>query len=253
MYKIFSCVCFIVLFFIISPSSVKANDEQTIKDSINVVKSDSAFIWAENTNQTREKAYQHACRELVWNINQYRISSQLDTLSTAAVLSQVHQLYHMRGSLYRVFVYAPFALSLPIDGISDIQAADDQDVLPESDSGYKGDSLLVEGSLGESARPVTVEPNDWTDVLLLLNTITMIDDAILVLKQLQAEHKITSFGQVRKMSDTMGNIYLLIFNRTDYTVLALVEGREGSFRGVRSNRVVDLKQDYPGCGAIWFK
>lgn len=254
MHKFFSCCFWLsVLFCLLCPSTSWAdNHVQLIKDSINEVKDDSAFIWAERTNPSREMALQQANHELVWSINQSRISCQLDTLSSDFILSCSQQLSHLRGSQYRVFVYAPYALSLPAEDLGDLGMFGNDSIATELDSVYVDYSLDDEEFLDEDYQDTELR-NGMVDVISLLFTTSMVDDAQLVLKQLVDEHKISSYGQVRKMSDTTGDVFLLVFDRADHSVLALIEGRDGSFRNLKTNEVIDLKRDYPGCGALWFK
>lgn len=245
----------------ICPVAVTAEtDVEVIKEQINQIKSDSTFLWAESTQTAEEQAYQRASAELVWNINITREELGLSAISAQQILSEAHTLSHGRGSYYRVFVYVPLSVSLPESDTSSINVASGNESVYEMDSvcvESEIDSVYVNDSIVEaccSEKDVNADiNNNLAEAIMVLRYVSMIDDAQHVLQQLQKDQAITSFGPVQKMSDTDGHVYLLVYNRTERTVLGLVEGRDGQFRNLSSNKVVDLKRDYPGCGALWFK
>lgn len=214
-----------LVFLIVMSVCCVAAPAQDVKQQINAIKKDSAYINAEATDEKREEALTIAMEELVEEANK-AIGA---CLSVKDVQGAAKVLEVQRGESVRVFVYA---LKEDLKALT-AKPAKAEKIAMKSDPQPQG-----------TARP---QAGTATSVFSRMNTLTEVKS---LLQQYRQEGKVSEYGGVRSLTIAPGACVIIFRGET----IAAILMQETS--GVRINYLTDKEDNignYHGCSAIWYK
>lgn len=248
-----------------------ADNVETIKERINAIKMDPAYIGAESTQTDEGVAYYEAICLVQYFFNQTQKDQGQDTLSFDEIHLRIRSLSHPRGEKHRVFAFAKIMdLEQMLSAKASSVPAHDECASPKS---FEKEVSAHEQSMVDTADK-EIEPQEFTsdkaqfvqespvsvaaqttsgivDVILSLQQVEMIEDAKLVLKQFMQEGKIEEFNKLNSLSDIKDGRFLLMYEKNGI-VRALLEVQQSSFRNIKTNQI-ETSQQYRGCSAYWFR
>lgn len=239
--------CFVAA-LMISAVAFAQNSEEA-KKTINSIKKNSQYIYAEATAATQQDAKDLAEEILYEEINSYVASKKKMRINPKIVINNrkelVSSLALPRGNMFRSFIYVKK---------SNIQSADNTEVMtnanpmtPEQDEAAtkaaKGKKQEEKAENLESTAEVI-----YPAVVMDIAACTEYSDMANKIKQYQQEGKIGSYARYAQLSKPEIN-YLAIYNKAGKVVAVLTPG--DSRINVKTQKA-DKISNYSGCGAIGF-
>lgn len=224
-----------IVLLILSVFCLALNAQSPVKEKINDIKRDSNYLWAEATEDTKEKAYEAAKVSLTIVAKEY--FSSLDLPAVNAKVDKCEQMYMERGSKYRVFVYIPkdvAAVEVPVPE----QSAPTKYIINRP---APTDSNISDSSL-----------KPWQQNLIgNILKCSDVDEVVNYLERMQVQNKVTQIGTKSKQPHNPENAFYVYFDNNLHlkAVLGKVEQRK------RKNYVtnnMDSQKDYSHDAYLWF-
>lgn len=221
-------------FLFICIASVFAQTAEEQKKTINNIKKNNSYIYAEATQADQQEAISLAQELLYQRVNEY-IAKQKEFRSAkeTVVINQnyaTEQIQLPRGNMYRAFFYVKK---------SDILAVNNATV----------GTLTKESDVSGASQQTTANftPLNIKDELLTLKTLSQLQER---LPQLMKDGKISDFGSYNKLSKP--EEYIIIIYNQDGEVKAVLS--EGKKRTNLINNTSDDVQNYKNMrGAVGIK
>lgn len=226
--------CFVAA-LMISAVAFAQNSEEA-KKTINSIKKNSQYIYAEATAATQQDAKDLAEEILYEEINSYVASKKKMRINPKIVINNrkelVSSLALPRGNMFRSFIYVKK---------SDVLAVENSEMIGNKTS--NGETATA------TTRPVvsTVTPV-YADEVKQVMACSTFDEVKNLMTKLKSEGKIRHFGGYASLEDP-DPYYLAIYNR-QYQIVAVLT--PGPNRTNTKTGEEDKVTNYKGCGAVGF-
>lgn len=226
--------CFIAA-LMISAVAFAQNSEEA-KKTINSIKKNSQYIYAEATAATQQDAKDLAEEILYEEINSYVASKKKMRINPKIVINNrkelVSSLALPRGNMFRSFIYVKK---------SDVLAVENSEMIGNKTS--NGETAAA------TTTPVvsTVTPV-YADEVKQVMACSTFDEVKNLMTKLKSEGKIRHFGGYASLEDP-DPYYLAIYNR-QYQIVAVLT--PGPNRTNTKTGEEDKVTNYKGCGAVGF-
>lgn len=226
--------CFVAA-LIISAVAFAQNSEEA-KKTINSIKKNSQYIYAEATAATQQDAKDLAEEILYEEINSYVASKKKMRINPKIVINNrkelVSSLALPRGNMFRSFIYVKK---------SDVLAVENSEMIGNKTS--NGETAAA------TTTPVvsTVTPV-YADEVKQVMACSTFDEVKNLMTKLKGEGKIRHFGGYASLEDP-DPYYLAIYNR-QYQIVAVLT--PGPNRTNTKTGEEDKVTNYKGCGAVGF-
>ena len=226
--------CFVAA-LMISAVAFAQNSEEA-KKTINSIKKNSQYIYAEATAATQQDAKDLAEEILYEEINSYVASKKKMRINPKIVINNrkelVSSLALPRGNMFRSFIYVKK---------SDVLAVENSEMIGNKTS--NGETAAA------TTTPVvsTVTPV-YADEVKQVMACSTFDEVKNLMTKLKSEGKIRHFGGYASLEDP-DPYYLAIYNR-QYQIVAVLT--PGPNRTNTKTGEEDQVTNYKGCGAVGF-
>ena len=226
--------CFVAA-LMISAVAFAQNSEEA-KKTINSIKKNSQYIYAEATAATQQDAKDLAEEILYEEINSYVASKKNMRINPKIVINNrkelVSSLALPRGNMFRSFIYVKK---------SDVLAVENSEMIGNKTS--NGETAAA------TTTPVvsTVTPV-YADEVKQVMACSTFDEVKNLMTKLKSEGKIRHFGGYASLEDP-DPYYLAIYNR-QYQIVAVLT--PGPNRTNTKTGEEDKVTNYKGCGAVGF-
>ncbi|MBS7284761.1 MAG: hypothetical protein ACI3YL_03785 [Prevotella sp.] len=226
--------CFVAA-LMISAVAFAQNSEEA-KKTINSIKKNSQYIYAEATAATQQDAKDLAEEILYEEINSYVASKKKMRINPKIVINNrkelVSSLALPRGNMFRSFIYVKK---------SDVLAVENSEMIGNKTS--NGETAAA------TTTPVvsTVTPV-YADEVKQVMACSTFDEVKNLMTKLKSEGKIRHFGGYASLEDP-DPYYLAIYNR-QYQIVAVLT--PGPNRTNTKTGEEDKVTNYKGCGAVGF-
>ena len=226
--------CFVAA-LMISAVAFAQNSEEA-KKTINSIKKNSQYIYAEATAATQQDAKNLAEEILYEEINSYVASKKKMRINPKIVINNrkelVSSLALPRGNMFRSFIYVKK---------SDVLAVENSEMIGNKTS--NGETAAA------TTTPVvsTVTPV-YADEVKQVMACSTFDEVKNLMTKLKSEGKIRHFGGYASLEDP-DPYYLAIYNR-QYQIVAVLT--PGPNRTNTKTGEEDKVTNYKGCGAVGF-
>ena len=226
--------CFVAA-LMISAVAFAQNSEEA-KKTINSIKKNSQYIYAEATAATQQDANDLAEEILYEEINSYVASKKKMRINPKIVINNrkelVSSLALPRGNMFRSFIYVKK---------SDVLAVENSEMIGNKTS--NGETAAA------TTTPVvsTVTPV-YADEVKQVMACSTFDEVKNLMTKLKSEGKIRHFGGYASLEDP-DPYYLAIYNR-QYQIVAVLT--PGPNRTNTKTGEEDKVTNYKGCGAVGF-
>ena len=226
--------CFVAA-LMISAVAFAQNSEEA-KKTINSIKKNSQYIYAEATAATQQDAKDLAEEILYEEINSYVASKKKMRINPKIVINNrkelVSSLALPRGNMFRSFIYVKK---------SDVLAVENSEMIGNKTS--NGETAAA------ATTPVvsTVTPV-YADEVKQVMACSTFDEVKNLMTKLKSEGKIRHFGGYASLEDP-DPYYLAIYNR-QYQIVAVLT--PGPNRTNTKTGEEDKVTNYKGCGAVGF-
>ena len=226
--------CFVAA-LMISAVAFAQNSEEA-KKTINSIKKNSQYIYAEATAATQQDAKDLAEEILYEEINSYVASKKKMRINPEIVINNrkelVSSLALPRGNMFRSFIYVKK---------SDVLAVENSEMIGNKTS--NGETAAA------TTTPVvsTVTPV-YADEVKQVMACSTFDEVKNLMTKLKSEGKIRHFGGYASLEDP-DPYYLAIYNR-QYQIVAVLT--PGPNRTNTKTGEEDKVTNYKGCGAVGF-
>ena len=226
--------CFVAA-LMISAVAFAQNSEEA-KKTINSIKKNSQYIYAEATAATQQDAKDLAEEILYEEINSYVASQKKMRINPKIVINNrkelVSSLALPRGNMFRSFIYVKK---------SDVLAVENSEMIGNKTS--NGETAAA------TTTPVvsTVTPV-YADEVKQVMACSTFDEVKNLMTKLKSEGKIRHFGGYASLEDP-DPYYLAIYNR-QYQIVAVLT--PGPNRTNTKTGEEDKVTNYKGCGAVGF-
>ena len=226
--------CFVAA-LMISAVAFAQNSEEA-KKTINSIKKNSQYIYAEATAATQQDAKDLAEEILYEEINSYVASKKKMRINPKIVINNrkelVSSLALPRGNMFRSFIYVKK---------SDVLAVENSEMIGNKTS--NGETAAATTTPDVS----TVTPV-YADEVKQVMACSTFDEVKNLMTKLKSEGKIRHFGGYASLEDP-DPYYLAIYNR-QYQIVAVLT--PGPNRTNTKTGEEDKVTNYKGCGAVGF-
>lgn len=226
--------------------------EKDVKALIRDIKLNETYIYGEGTDIDKNIAYDIALQEITNNINELRLSSNKEPITSKAFVALLSQYSYNRGEAELVFVY------IPICQIINLESKDNpkfnfntNEKASVTETKETRQNTLPAQSLNIASSTLD-KPTSGQDMLAYILTPTQTTDLIKCLERFQSEGKISQIKNARSFDEIPANAHVVAYNR-EHTVIAVFSPENN---GERTNYKTQHKEkitNYRGCGFFWFK
>lgn len=201
---------------------------QTPVKDINSIKLNPNYIWAEATEDTKEKAEEAANISLALLIR--KNNSSLSQKTIKASIAKCSQMCMNRGEMYRVFVYMEKKLLTEIASREDTASASEASASVCSDSSLKPWQQNIIGKIIGCKR---------------------LDKVVNYLDRLNAQNKITVMGTKSRPPRNPQKAFYVFFDNMHNTKAVLGKESDGKRRNYMTNKM-ETTEEYLRDAFVWF-
>ena len=245
MRKVFS----ILLFIVVCHFSADAQTAADVAKSINKVKRDTMYIYAESTTKELSEAYNNARTLLEMQVGDWvRKQHPSENIEVCIVKAKEHlmQLDTRRGELYRAFVYVRKSDIMPVADKSEVTVLE---VAPPKQANQpKASSAII-----IQEEPVVVEKApvlELTSEEKQMKLIRSFYDVEPYIKGLESKGKLKKYGKYATMPIDE-DCHLFVYDKQG-NISALLRKSGASQYNLNTLKEDNIK-NYKNCGAIWFQ
>lgn len=225
-----------------------AQSAAEVAKSINAIKRDTMYIYAEATMSHPDSAYFGAKAILEMKVGDWVRQQHPDEgIELCIVKAKEHfmLLQTRRGDFYRAFVYVRKNDIMPVSDPNEVSVFEiEPKQTPQQP--HLEPAIIVEEEPAQTETPVptlTAEEERMKEIRSFYNIEPYIND-------LKRQGKLRDYGKYATMPED-GNCYLFVYNQQGNITALLRKTDEGQLN------LNTLKQDniknYKNCGAIWFR
>jgi hypothetical protein len=199
-------------------------------DSINAIKRDTAYIYAESTMKDPVEAQSGAHSVLELKVTDW-VRSKWPRESAEQYVAKTNEIFEsmvtMRGNYTRVFVYVKKSRLVP--------------------------SLELEEAVREGGKAVQelAQTSDLTSEEEEMAAIFAFDDIKGYISDLNKDHLLLAYGKYMSLP-VEAPCYIFVYNQEAEVIAVLRQTEDGKHFNLRT-RTDDNIKNYKNCGAIWFQ
>lgn len=242
----------ILLTLFLTFSLVGFSNAQTaaeVNKSINKVKRDTMYIYAESTTKDLNEAYTNARAILEMQVGEWvqkRHPSEGIELCIVKAKEHFMQLDTRRGELYRAFVYVKKSDIMPVADKSEVTVFEVAPVT-QTDKIKPAPAIIVEEETPAAPKEQVLE---LTSDEKQMRQVRNFREVELYIKGLKSKNKIKAYGKYATMP-AEEDCHLFVYDKQG-NVPALLR-KSGSTQYNLNTLKEDNVQNYKNCGAIWFQ
>ena len=240
-----------LLFILLSALSLfsYAQTAADVSKSINNVKRDTMYIYAESTNKDLNEAYSNAGTLLEMQVGDWlRRRNPTENIEVCIVKAKEHvqQLDTRRGALYRAFMYVKKSDIMPVVNKNEVKVLE---VSPAKsiDQPQSPHAIIVEGASSEEEKTPVLELTSEETLMKQVHSFYEIEPFI---NGLKSKGRIQSYGKYSTMPE-QGNCHLFVYDKQG-NIVALIRKTTSTQYNLNSLKEDNVK-NYKNCGAIWFQ
>jgi len=240
---------FLTLFLTFSlVSSSNAQTAAEVNKSINKVKRDTMYIYAESTTKDLSEAYSNARAILEMQVGEWvqkQHPSEGIELCIVKAKEHIMQLDTRRGELYRAFVYVKKSDIMPVADKSEVTVFEVAPIV-ESSQAEVAPAIIVTEEAPKQEKPIielTPEEKQMKQVKSFYEVEPYING-------LKGKGKLQGYGKYATMPKGQ-DCHLFIYDKQG-NISALIR-KSGNLQYNLNTLKEDNVQNYKNCGAIWFQ
>lgn len=222
----------LLLLWVTMLTSIVGYAQVDYTDSINAIKRDTAYIYAESTMKDPVEAQSGARAVLElkvtdWVRSKWPLESAEQYVSKASEICE--SFVTMRGIYTRIFVYVKKSRLLPVAPV-----VENEDVVEETET-------VIEPVL-----PAEITPDEKE-----MATITEFDNIKTYIEGLKRNNSLNAYGKYASLPED-SPCYIFVYNQEGKVVAVLRQTENGEHFNLRT-LTDDNVRNYKNCGAIWFQ
>lgn len=240
---------FLTLFLTFSlVSSSNAQTAAEVNKSINKIKRDTMYIYAESTTKDLSEAYSNARAILEMQVGEWvqkQHPSEGIELCIVKAKEHIMQLDTRRGELYRAFVYVKKSDIMPVADKSEVTVFEVAPIV-ESSQAEVAPAIIVTEEAPKQEKPIielTPEEKQMKQVKSFYEVEPYING-------LKGKGKLQGYGKYATMPKGQ-DCHLFIYDKQG-NISALIR-KSGNLQYNLNTLKEDNVQNYKNCGAIWFQ
>ena len=223
-------------------------DAENVTKSINKVKRDTTYIYAESTTKDLNESYNNARALLEMQVGEWvRKQYPTEDIEVCIVKAKDHimQLDTRRGELYRAFVYVKKSDIMPVADKSEVTVFE---VAPPKNQTQPevAPAIIVKEDAPEQEKPV-IELTSEEKQMKMVKSFYEVEPYI---KGLKSEGKLNKFGKYATMPENE-DCHLFVYDKQGNISALLRKSGDKQFN--LNTLKEDNVKNYKNCGAIWFQ
>ena len=225
------------------------SEAQDVAKSINNVKRDTMYIYAEATMKNLSEAYNGARAILEMKVGDWvRLQHPNEGIEVCIVKAKEHfvQLETRRGDFYRAFVYVRKSDIMPVTDKSEVAVLEVSPV-KRSDGVEPAPAIIVTEEKPAQADAPVFELTSEEKQMKLVRSFYDVEPYI---KGLKSKGKLASYGKYATMPEGE-DCHLFVYDKQG-NISALLR-KKGSAQYNLNTLKEDNVKNYKNCGAIWFQ
>jgi len=238
-----------IIFTICLPLFSFAQTAADVAKSINKVKRDTMYIYAESTTKDLSEAYANARAILEMKVGEWVRNQHPDEgIEVCIVKAKEHflQLDTRRGELYRAFVYVRKSDIMPVADKSEVTVLE-VSPMKRPDSIEPAPAIIVtEDNPAEADAPAL----ELTSEEKQMKQVRSFYDVEPYIKGLKSKGKLVNYGKYATMPEGE-DCHLFVYDKQG-NISALLR-KTGSAQYNLNTLKEDNVKNYKNCGAIWFQ
>ena len=226
--------------------------EKDVKALIRDIKLNETYIYGEGTDIDKNIAYDIALQEITNNINELRLSSNKEPITTKTIVALLSQYSYNRGEAELVFVYIPISQIInlkPKENPKIDLHTDKKTTVTETKETQQDTSPAPSLNIASSTFD---RRTSGQDMLTYILAPTQTTDLIKCLERFQSEGKISQIKNARSFDEIPTDAHVVAYNR-EHAVIAVFSPENNGERINYKNQQKEKITNYRGCGFFWFK
>lgn len=240
---------FLTLFLTFSlVSSSNAQTAAEVNKSINKVKRDTMYIYAESTTKDLSEAYSNARAILEMQVGEWvQKQHPSEGIELCIVKAKEHfmQLDTRRGELYRAFVYVKKSDIMPVSDKSEVTVFEVAPSTRQSQVEVAPAIIVTEEAPKEEKAIVQLTSEE-----IQMKQVKSFYEVEPYIKGLKSKGKLNGYGKYATMPQGQ-DCHLFVYDKQG-NISALIR-KSGNLQYNLNTLKEDNVQNYKNCGAIWFQ
>lgn len=240
---------FLTLFLTFSlVSSSNAQTAAEVNKSINKVKRDTMYIYAESTTKDLSEAYSNARAILEMQVGEWvqkQHPSEGIELCIVKAKEHIMQLDTRRGELYRAFVYIKKSDIMPVADKSEVTVFEVAPMVESSQAEVAPAIIVTEEAPKQEKAIIELTPEEKQ-----MKQVKSFYEVEPYINGLKSKGKLQDYGKYATMPKGK-DCHLFIYDKQG-NISALIR-KSGSVQYNLNTLKEDNVQNYKNCGAIWFQ
>ena len=241
----------IFLTLLLTFSLVSSSNAQTaaeVNKSINKVKRDTMYIYAESTTKDLSEAYSNARAILEMQVGEWvqkQHPSEGIELCIVKAKEHIMQLDTRRGELYRAFVYVKKSDIMPVADKSEVTVFEVAPMVESSQAEVAPAIIVTEEAPKQEKAIIELSPEEKQ-----MKQVKSFYEVEPYINGLKSKGKLQDYGKYATMPKGK-DCHLFIYDKQG-NISALIR-KSGSVQYNLNTLKEDNVQNYKNCGAIWFQ
>ena len=240
---------FLTLFLTFSlVSSSNAQTAAEVNKSINKVKRDTMYIYAESTTKDLSEAYSNARAILEMQVGEWvqkQHPSEGIELCIVKAKEHIMQLDTRRGELYRAFVYVKKSDIMPVADKSEVTVFEVAPMVESSQAEVAPAIIVTEEAPKQEKAIIELSPEEKQ-----MKQVKSFYEVEPYINGLKSKGKLQDYGKYATMPKGK-DCHLFIYDKQG-NISTLIR-KSGSVQYNLNTLKEDNVQNYKNCGAIWFQ
>ncbi len=227
-----------------------AQDAENAIKSINKIKRDTTYIYAESTTKDLNESFNNARAILEMQVGDWvRKQHPAEGIEVCIVKAKDHimQLDTRRGELYRAFVYVSKRDIMPVGDKSEVAVFE----VPPAEQSKASD--VAPAIIKEKEKPVVADESskiELTPEEKQMQTVKSFYEVEPFIKGLKSKGKVKNFGKYATMPQNE-DCHLFIYDKQGN--ISAILRKSGTTQYNLNTLKEDNVKNYKNCGAIWFQ
>ena len=240
---------FLTLFLTFSlVSSSNAQTAAEVNKSINKIKRDTMYIYAESTTKDLSEAYSNARAILEMQVGEWvQKQHPSEGIELCIVKAKEHfmQLDTRRGELYRAFVYVKKSDIMPVADKSEVTVFEVAPIVESSQAEVAPAIIVTEEAPKQEKSIIELTPEEKQ-----MKQVKSFYEVEPYINGLKGKGKLQGYGKYATMPKGQ-DCHLFIYDKQG-NISALIR-KSGNLQYNLNTLKEDNVQNYKNCGAIWFQ
>ena len=240
---------FLTLFLTFSlVSSSNAQTAAEVNKSINKIKRDTMYIYAESTTKDLSEAYSNARAILEMQVGEWvqkQHPSEGIELCIVKAKEHIMQLDTRRGELYRAFVYVKKSDIMPVADKSEVTVFEVAPMVESSQAEVAPAIIVTEEAPKQEKAIIELTPEEKQ-----MKQVKSFYEVEPYINGLKGKGKLQGYGKYATMPKGK-DCHLFVYDKQG-NISALIR-KSGSVQYNLNTLKEDNVQNYKNCGAIWFQ